>query len=189
MEQNVLEPIPGILILDNFIENPEEIISAAFDRSKKEGIKNATIIKNGGEWLEETNTRNTQIIDVSPSFSNDAFWWLLSQKVWQFGDYYANYYGVSFSYMEEMQFLHYPKNQGFYNIHVDSAKTMPRLFSAVLYLNDVEKGGETYFDKFDFSISPIAGRIIMFPANFIYSHGAKTPESNDKQCIVTWFAP
>jgi hypothetical protein len=178
---------PGIVVCENFIENPKKIIDAAFEREKIEGSREAGVVKED-QTIIEKNMRDTKVIDISTSFSHDVFWWTLAQKIWSFGDMYAKNYNIAFSYMENLQFLHYYKNQGFYNIHSDVAPGLPRIFSAVLYLNNVESGGETYFNNFDLSVSPIAGRLIMFPANFAYSHGAKVPESEDKYAIVTWFS-
>ena len=91
--------------------------------------------------------------------------------------------------MESLQLLHYSTEEGFYRPHADSGPGMQRIFSAVLYLNDVNEGGETYFNNFDVSVSPKSGRLVMFPANFMYTHEARTPISNDKFALVTWFNP
>ena len=94
-----------------------------------------------------------------------------------------------FSNMEYLQLLHYSTGEGFYKPHADSGPGAQRIFSALLYLNDVEEGGETYFEKFDVKIKPKAGRLALFPSNYVYGHEARPPKSNDKFVIVTWFNP
>jgi prolyl 4-hydroxylase len=59
--------------------------------------------------------------------------------------------------------------------------------SAILYLNDVEEGGGTWFDKFDLMINPEAGKLLLFPSNFPYTHQAMPPLSGQKYILVTWF--
>ena len=185
---NCVEIGPSIFIFDNFIDNSEEIISAALKKAEDDGIYSATIIDKDSNIVKKE-VRNTLIVDISPNFFNDVIWWLLAQKIWKCGDEYGKHHKVGFSGMENPQFLYYPQNEGFYEVHVDSDITIPRVFSSVLYLNDVEVGGETYFNKFDIAIKPVAGRLLMFPSNFAYSHGAKVPESGAKYCVVTWFTP
>jgi Rps23 Pro-64 3,4-dihydroxylase Tpa1-like proline 4-hydroxylase len=89
--------------------------------------------------------------------------------------------------MEKISMLEYLAGDGFYKPHYDFGPETPRSMSAVLYLNDVEEGGETYFDKLDLSIAPKAGRLILFPSNIPYSHEARNPVSGNKYVLVTWF--
>ena len=53
----------------------------------------------------------------------------------------------------------YKPNHGFYKIHVDnfSFESSMRVFSAVIYLNDVdvEEGGSTFFSHYDLEIQPM----------------------------------
>jgi predicted 2-oxoglutarate/Fe(II)-dependent dioxygenase YbiX len=181
---------PCIFVFDNFLNDTEKIIKLALKKSNKTGVYDATVF--GDEGLEKTDLsiRNTSLIDISPTFKNDVEWWLIAQKIWSFGDMYGVHHNASFSDMESPQFLHYKKNEGFYKEHVDDdPKIYPRIFSSVIYLNDVDLGGETYFPKFNLSVKPRAGRLLMFPSGFAYVHGAKTPISNDKYAIVSWFKP
>ena len=67
----------------------------------------------------------------------------------------------------ELQFLHYETGQ-YYRSHHDylggSEKLMagPRVLSGLLYLNDVEEGGETSFPALDLAVSPRAGRLLLW---------------------------
>ena len=56
----------------------------------------------------------------------------------------------------------------------------------ILYLNDVDEGGETHiiFDKKDINIKPEAGKLLIFPANFCFPHEGKKPISNSKYILV-----
>ena len=59
--------------------------------------------------------------------------------------------------------------------------------SAILYLNDVTEGGETWFDKFGLSVKPEKGKLILFPSNYAYTHQALPPVNEKKYVVVTWF--
>ena len=82
----------------------------------------------------------------------------------------------------------YPKNKGYFQWHADAigAKTGDRVAAMVLYLNDVEKGGETEFFHQGIKVSPKAGYLVLFPPGWNYMHCAHMPESGDKYIIQTF---
>tara|TARA_R100000951_G_scaffold115978_2_gene125979 strand:- start:3740 stop:4354 length:615 start_codon:yes stop_codon:yes gene_type:complete len=87
----------------------------------------------------------------------------------------------------------YDKNKGHYNgwhVEKDCLETSNRAFVFILYLNDVEQGGETEFlfdDNGDyFKVKPKTGRLIIHPASWPYIHRGATPTSNDKYIVTTW---
>jgi hypothetical protein len=124
-------------------------------------------------------------LDTSPSSREDV-WWELGRTLWKYSEDYRNsFQGLPPCAMEGLQALHYLKGDGHYEIHHDGGK---RMYSAVLYLNTVEVGGETEFVNHGISVSPRAGTLIMFPAWHPYAHRALPPLSDDKYAVVTWWA-
>jgi predicted 2-oxoglutarate/Fe(II)-dependent dioxygenase YbiX len=178
---------PGIFVYENVIDNPQELID--FSLTYGEAWRESKVSNTSSEGEIDKNIRNTRALDVGGTFLNDVKWFEVSQKIWQYANSYALGFNIGFSGMELAQLLHYSAGESFYKPHSDSGPNNPRIFSALLYLNDVDKGGETYFNYFDVSISPKAGRLVIFPADYIYMHEAKPPISNDKFAIVTWFTP
>jgi hypothetical protein len=79
----------------------------------------------------------------------------------------------------------YVKNIGhFQGIHADcSHVTMERILAIIVYLNDVEEGGETIFPILGEKIKPKAGSILIFPSYFTHYHLASIPISDDKYCV------
>jgi hypothetical protein len=82
----------------------------------------------------------------------------------------------------------YPKGEGYFRWHVDSVgrSSGNRVVAMVLYLNDVEKGGETGFFHQRRKISPKAGHLALFPTGWNYMHCGHVPESSDKYIIQTF---
>jgi Rps23 Pro-64 3,4-dihydroxylase Tpa1-like proline 4-hydroxylase len=82
----------------------------------------------------------------------------------------------------------YPKNEGYFRWHADSVgkSAASRVIAMILYLNDVEKGGETEFYHQDIKVVPKAGNLLLFPAGWNYMHCGNKPESNDKYIIQTF---
>lgn len=82
----------------------------------------------------------------------------------------------------------YPQNEGYFKWHADSVggDAGDRVVAMVLYLNDVDKGGETEFFHQGVKISPRAGQLVLFPAGWNYMHCAHKPESGSKYIISTF---
>jgi prolyl 4-hydroxylase len=181
------EVATGIILIDNAIENCKDLLKISEDIDS--GWESSHIVSDRGEYLIDKKNRTADVLDISISFNKDIEWFKLSKNIWEYANLYSNNYGAPFSGMEPMQMLRYEPNSGYYNSHVDSSAKVPRIFSAVLYLNDVDSGGETHFERFNLSIKPKEGRLVIFPANFIYLHSALPPISNTKFAAVTWFNP
>ena len=79
----------------------------------------------------------------------------------------------------------YKKNIGhFRGMHADCSRvTMNRILAVIVYLNDVEEGGETMFPYLGEKIKPKIGSVLVFPSYFTHYHMASIPISDDKYCI------
>jgi hypothetical protein len=84
----------------------------------------------------------------------------------------------------------YDKNIGKYIYHNDSRHNYDMHRSRVLtylwYLNDVTEGGETEFLGGKYKIKPETGKLILFPASWIYPHRGCCPISDDKYIVTGW---
>jgi len=56
----------------------------------------------------------------------------------------------------------------------------------ILYLNDVEEGGETEFLYLSKRVKAVKGRLIVFPPNFPWSHRGNAPLTGDKYIMTGW---
>ena len=70
--------------------------------------------------------------------------------------------------------------------HTDSStlRTSKRFLSSLIYLNDVEEGGQTVFN--DVTIESKEGRLILFPPLWMFPHAGKVPISNTKYILTTY---
>lgn len=82
----------------------------------------------------------------------------------------------------------YPRNEGYFHWHADSSgrRERSRVVALILYLNDVERGGETEFLHQDLKVAPRTGRLLVFPAGWNYVHRGGMPESGDKYIVQTF---
>lgn len=105
---------------------------------------------------------------------------------------------IPFEHGEGLQILNYKIGQE-YKAHFDffSSKdrivSNPRISTLVMYLSDVEHGGETFFPKLNFSISPQKGMAVYFEyfyddhaLNELTLHGGAPVLTGDKWVATKW---
>lgn len=81
-----------------------------------------------------------------------------------------------------------PFQNGYSVLHYEAADgdSARRCLTWLMYLNDVEEGGETEFPAYGLRVKPKAGRLVIWPAAFTHYHRGNPPFS--RKCYVTgWF--
>lgn len=56
----------------------------------------------------------------------------------------------------------------------------------ILYLNDIEEGGETEFLYLSKRVKPKKGRLVIFPPNYPWAHRGNPPLSGTKYTMTGW---
>lgn len=180
--------LPAVKVIDSAFDGCKEFIEEVL---AADGWSNGRI-GSGEENRVATEVRDVNVLTLEGSFTAPVSWYLISRGIMLHALDYAREYGYGIKNMEPPQVLHYSCNkdhQQFYKPHVDTdyVGEHKRDFSAVLYLNTVEEGGDTVFNYFGAGVNPVEGRIVFFPANYVYLHEALPPVSEDKFAVVTWF--
>ena len=65
-------------------------------------------------------------------------------------------------------------------------QSMHRVFAWMTYLNDVEDGGETFFDHFDLRVKPSEGKTLIWPAEWTHAHRGEVLNKGNKYIITGW---
>ena len=90
--------------------------------------------------------------------------------------------------VNELQLLKYREGY-FYNYHVDGT-AMLRNLSCIIFLNDDYEGGELcfydVFNKREVTIKAKAGRLILWPSNFLYPHKVNKVSKGLRFTMVSW---
>jgi hypothetical protein len=78
--------------------------------------------------------------------------------------------------------------EAFHRWHFETAtrEVSNRILTFILYLNDVEEGGETEFLYYPKRVKPKQGTIILFPGCMTHTHRGNQPLSNEKYIITGW---
>lgn len=81
-----------------------------------------------------------------------------------------------------------PYQNGYSIIHYEAAggESANRHLTWLMYLNDIEHGGETEFPMHGLRVKPKAGRLIIWPAAYTHPHRGNPPYQR-KSYITGWF--
>lgn len=80
------------------------------------------------------------------------------------------------------------KGEGFTGWHYESGDVQHnrRFLTFMIYLNDVNNGGETEFYYQKKKFKPRAGDMLVWPAGFTHMHKGYSPKKETKYIITTW---
>jgi hypothetical protein len=78
--------------------------------------------------------------------------------------------------------------EGYHVWHYESGsrEMCHRLLTWMVYLNDVEEGGETEFLYQSMRVKPKQGTLVIWPAAFTHTHRGNPPLSNAKYIVTGW---
>jgi hypothetical protein len=131
-------------------------------------------------------------VDVIFSGFNDTVYEFMFSLPYQnrFEPYHHIFNNNNTTY-DTCQMQKYVKGEGHYNAYhfeADQLSNARRQFVFILYLNDVDKGGETELLYGLYKTKPKQGSVLVHPAAFPFVHKGHMPESNDKYIVTTWLS-
>lgn len=176
--------VQGIRVIDDVVNECEEIVS--WIENQNSWQKAMLMNEKGGDLYSNTNVRSCDVMFVPIiSFDQPSIIHNMNKSIWQVMNDYAVDFMFSFDNIEPVSINRYKPGQDFKS-HEDRQSKGDRILSGILYLNDVEEGGETIFDFFNYSVSPKAGRVVLFPSFFLFRHTALSPISGNKYSAAYW---
>lgn len=133
---------------------------------------------------EEINFQFPHVQGIINEF-NDNFWNLC------YREYMENYsslkqYGQHTIYTYKVQKTIPTGGYHVWHCEDGSVDYSRRVGVYILYLNDIEEGGETEFLYLSKRIPPKKGRLLIFPPNFPWTHRGNPPLSNTKYIMTGW---
>jgi len=77
---------------------------------------------------------------------------------------------------------------GYHIWHYETSdvKCTDRVLNFMIYLNDIDEGGETEFLYQSRRVKPKTGRVVIFPTNFTHTHRGNPPLEDAKYVITGW---
>ena len=183
-----------IKIYDNAI--PLELVSSIVRWSNKSKFEDAGVIASDNPNQINKNVRNTKTLQLSKfseSLTNVHFGQIVSYFLFQHIKKYRHDLKLcdfEINTLNHMAILKYEEG-GFYLWHTDhNAKNAPRTISCILLLNDDYEGGELMFmdsnGENQRKVETKAGRLIIWPSNFMFPHKVNTIKKGLRYSIVAW---
>lgn len=169
----------GIEVVDGVFDNGAEIIEYLTGLDRWESSKVGT------DARESSVRTSSSLFLPMLSFDNPPLIHSFAKAVWQRIENYALVYQASLYGYEPITFNRYEPGQSF-AAHPDYFRGSDRCVSAVAYLNTVEDGGVTHFSHFDVQVEPVAGRVVIFPSNFLFRHSGEATTSTTKYSAAFW---
>jgi hypothetical protein len=131
--------------------------------------------KVGSTTMGPRNEENSEIYDMHKK----AF-----DHIKPLADDYGSYWGVGIQYYEAFNFVKYEGAGTHFKVHADHGPAYVTTISIVAYINEDYEGGELYFPRFDLTIKPKTGDVVIFPSTYIYEHASNDMISGTKYSIV-----
>ena len=87
----------------------------------------------------------------------------------------------------------YEPTEAYFELHCETngytdGITERRIIAFMVYLNDVEEGGETYFPHQNIKFKPKAGNMMFWPAYWTHPHKGIPAPKETKYIITGWFS-
>ncbi|MGD6833351.1 2OG-Fe(II) oxygenase [Sutcliffiella halmapala] len=173
---------PLIVVLGNVLSDAEcdELIIQSRDRMQRSKIGNA-------REVDELRTSSSMFFQEG---ENDIIARIEKRT--------SQIMNIPVEHGEGLQVLNYKIGQE-YKAHFDFFSSAsrpvnnPRVSTLVMYLNDVEEGGETYFRKLNFSVAPKKGMAVYFEyfydnhhLNELTLHGGSPIIKGEKWAATQW---
>lgn len=170
------------------IRHYEHVCSLGRTQTRRQHENAAPINKDNSLYFLTPEDQD-QIITTANTKAINQF----KMATWECYRAYAEEYGILSSIashgMPEMVKIQKTKPcEGYHIWHCENASvnTGTRVFLVLVYLNDVEEGGETEFLYQSKRVAPKAGRLLLCPAGFTHTHRGNPPLSGTKYVMNTW---
>jgi hypothetical protein len=150
-----------------------------------------------GESNSILNMKDDTAVNISPSIELDWDPGFISSFHSRFYDYIYPLYNLQYPVLQSLKkhkskYIKIQKTsptQGYHVWHCEhdaGEGVNNRLLSWILYLNDVEEGGETEFLYQSLRFKPKTGTFVLFPAHFTHTHRGNPPLSGVKYIATGW---
>lgn len=168
---------------DGLIKAYETAIEAGFGRTRQQDEEFTKLQKADTQLYN--NVGNIQIPIPNVAEFNEIFWSkcypLYEEQFAPLKD--SGSHGI---YSFKMQKTNL--REGYHIWHYESCNRQisNRLLTWMVYLNDVEEGGETEFLYQSMRVKPKQGTLLIWPAAFTHTHRGNPPLSNAKYIVTGW---
>ncbi len=142
-----------------------------------------------------SNKSDTTVFPLEPSMRlgpDQAAFDLFLQRYWDAYGQYLEHYDVlretGEQWIRGMRVQKTEPGQGYHQWHYenDGPQRSQRVTAWMIYLNDIEQGGETEFLYQHKRVEARTGRLVVWPAGFTHVHRGNAPLEGTKYVLTGW---
>lgn len=174
---------PSIHLYENVIDFSKNISDLSIANPNKWNINNY----DPAEWEPGKRVVGYDEYEINFNFLEDEHFLILGKKIFDSVLHYSVKNLTTINNLESCVIRKYSSTPGFLQLESSDSENSSRKLTAVLFLNDIDQGGQLTFKNFDVSISPRQGSMVIFPASFAYSFKINKPKELDSLVIVSHF--
>ena len=183
-------------IFKNFM--PNEMINNYLNYFNKCEEQGAVYSRNEDEMLVSDNAIDTikgsqgsfkPSTNVAMTYTNKPFIDMFFKDVYPlYTQKYSYLKQLSTHNILEVKIQKTKTGEGYHHWHCENAamKARNRILAFMVYLNDVDEGGETEFLYQKCRFKPEKNTLLVWPSQFTHVHRGNPPLSNDKYIITGW---
>ena len=174
---------PSIYLYENAVDFSRTISDLSISNASNWNIKN----QDATEWQLGDKIVGYDEYPISFQFSVNENFLLLAKKIFDCASDYATKNLTTIDGFDSCIIRKYAPNPGFLELESSDVDNVSRKVTAILFLNNLDNGGEIKFKNFDVSVSPRQGSMVIFPASFAYSFKINKPKESDNLVVVSHF--
>ena len=173
---------------DSLIDKFEFLSKMGKTKSRAEFSGSPQLISDNNIYFPMLDMTDTQTMGSN-------FTWLqeFNIKMWECYSIYTKKYGTLNSVQRhqlnpDVKIQKTKPSEGYHVWHCENGNLSDasRLILVMLYLNDIEEGGETEFLYQSRRVQPKMGRLVFRPTSFTHTHRGKPPLKGNKDMLNGW---
>lgn len=178
---------------DAFTSEYCDAIVARVENAFKSGFGNARNTEEYGAGADDFQLFSSQIVathilsDNQLQHFNKVFW---EDCYSAYSDKYRQLKNLAEHYVYGVKIQRTGPTQGYHMWHSEHSNaksgSVNRVLAWLVYLNDVEDGGETEFLYQSRRVKPKKGTLVLWPAGFTHTHRGNPPLSGNKYIMTGW---
>ena len=169
---------------DTVVERFEKAEEQGFCFNRKQSEKTRSTLKADSQLFSNTMLKH-ELFEVENKIFSSIFWNTIYPT---YADEYDILHDLDNHMAHDIKVQKILPGEGYHIWHpeVGGKTNRNRLLAYILYLNDIEDGGETEFKYQKFRVKPKAGTLVMWPAGFTHTHRGNPPLTNTKYIMTGW---
>lgn len=175
---------PCIFLYNNVINFSDNIIDICQQDNKNWIIRN----QEATHWKLGDKILGYDEYPVNFNFSVNENFLLLGKKSFDIAKNYASVNLTNIDVFDSCILRKYSPDPAFLELESSDFDNPSRKITSILFLSDVDGGGEVKINNFNISVTPQKNTAIVFPSSYAYAFKINKPKNNNSFILVSHFS-